>query len=210
VVLPTVEVDSRETPAPARRNAHRRLPWWGWTLLVAAAIIVAVGALGGFGDVPVQKVPRIELGETRAGVEIDVRVDEVAVTDVRPGTGNPAPEGSRFLVVEALLVNTGTSPTFLLDDSIRLVADRLVGVDDDPDSVVEARRGEPLTFLQPGLPTSVAYLWEVPTGAALPEEVVVGILERYRVSDDLIFDDAYGAPTAVARVVTGIEGGAGA
>ena len=183
----------------------RRIPWWGWTLLGLVAAVALVAATGGFADVPVRKVPRIALGETHAGAEIDVRVDGVSVTAVRPGTGTPAPENREFLVVRAQLLNKGTAPSFLVDDSVRLVADGLVEVGDEPTAVVEARRGEPLTFLQPGLSTPVAYLWEVPTGAVVPSEVVVGILERYRVSDNPIFDDAYGPLTAVARVVTQVD-----
>jgi len=51
----------------------------------------------------------------------------------------------------------------------------------------------------------VAYVWPIESGAITGgDDLIIGILERYAITDDPIFDDAKSRPRGAARVLTTI------
>ena len=180
---------------------------WPLTVVAAAAAIVAIVALiGGFNDVPVERLPLVELGETHEGSEILTTVTGVYLTAVNPATGSPAEAGEQFLAVTATLENTSTRPNLWQRDTIRVVVDGAIEPEKQADTNVEFPGNRGISFLQAGLPTDLVYLWRIKTTDAAPgDEVIVGIFDRFRVTNDPVFDDtAYTSPTPVARIVTTI------
>lgn len=180
---------------------------WPLTVVAAAAAVVAIVALiGGFNDVPVERLPLVELGETHEGSEILTTVTSVYLTTVNPATGTPAEAGEQFLAVNATLENTSTRPNLWQRDTIRVVVDGAIEPEEQSDSNVEVPGNRGISFLQAGLPTDLVYLWRIKTTDATPgDDVIVGIFDRFRVTNDPVFDDtAYTSPTPVARIVTTI------
>ena len=194
-------------PAP-RQVAKRGLPWWAWLLVALLVLIVIVAALGGFSVVPVQKVTLVQPGDVVVGAEVDTTVQRVFLADRMPGATAPA-DGESVLIVEAELLNRTDEPTTLIQERIRVIAEGAITLADDPDRVVDLRNADPPDFLQPGIPTAVAFAWPVADGAIEPgDQIVVGILDRVPVSDDPIYGDtAYSAPRALARLVIDLEEG---
>ena len=69
---------------PTVRGRRRNL-WVAWVLGAAAAIIGVVALLGGFNEVPIEKLPRIELGDSYAGNEVDTIITGSYLTFQQPG-----------------------------------------------------------------------------------------------------------------------------
>jgi hypothetical protein len=204
-----------EGPDRAERDARphvarrRRLPW----VLALGAFVVVVGvvaALGGFREVPIERLPAIALGEAHEGNEYRTTVESVYLTDQLPNTGYPAEDGTEYLVVEATVENLSDVPGFTL--TRKLIRVLVTGViepygDGSEPAVSDPRFGDSAGYLQPGLPLTVLYSWEVKQGAIENgDEVVVGIFEHHFDTYNPAFDD-YLTTDAVARVIT--EAGAG-
>ena len=83
-----------------------------------------------------------------------------------------------------------------------MIVEGAVRAGDTPYSTVELRNGDSIQFLQPGLPTEVAYIWQVGVGSVAPgDRIVLGIFERYDFVDDPRYDDSKTDPVPVVRLV---------
>lgn len=204
------ETDQTGPDAPAPAPRKRRLPGWAWTLIGLAAVVAIVAALGGFREVPIAKLPAIALGETHEGDEYRTTVDAVYLTSQLPNTGYAAEEGFEYLVVEATVENTTDRPIFTLTRQlIRALVSGVVEPYGDaaaPD-VSDPRFGGPVGYLQPNLPLTVLYSWDVEIGQIKDgDEAIIGIFERHYDPSNPAFDD-YSTTDAVARVITEVGAG---
>lgn len=190
-----------EAPTP-----RRRLRWVLWVLLALVAALAAIILLGGFNDVPVEKLPVAELGSTQVGNELTTTITGVHLSEKAPVTGYDLEEGKVDLVVEATLTNTTNSSSLFGFDAVRVLLDGVIDPDRDPPySLIELRSGGGLSFLQPGLPTKVAYVWHVDSSkVAAGDKIIVGVFQRHPVADDPLFSDAQSAAAPVVRIITTI------
>ncbi|MGV8885130.1 MAG: hypothetical protein ACOH1T_06020 [Microbacteriaceae bacterium] len=190
--------------APVRR---RRVPWWAYTVAALVAVAGLVAAFGGFADVPVQKLPTIAVGETWRGGEASAVVHGVYLSDTLPTNGTRADDGEVFLIVEATAETTKDAPSLFSRNLIRVFIDDVVSADTDPDRVVELRSGEGSGFLQPGIPSRVAYAWKVKAEAlSVGDDVIIGVFDQFAVKGDPLWGDtSFTGPTPVARVLTSID-----
>lgn len=189
-------------------RGRRRVPWWAWSLGGAAVVIGGVAALGGFNDVPVQKLPTIELGQTYSTNAIDVTVLSVTLDDSTP-FHHFTDEGTQYVTVEIEAISRGDEPSIFARQLIAVLLEGLISPDDTDQyaEVREMRNGEPDTTLQPGLPVRLTYSWKVPQGSAhVGDDIVVGIFEQHAVPDSPIFDDLTTA-VPVVRIITTLEAG---
>lgn len=192
---------------PSTRRPKRRLPWWAWTLVAVASLTSIVALLGGFNDVPVQRLPVIEAGETFVGNEISLRIDDIHLSSTAPVTRYDAKEGKVYLVVEATAENVTTTPNIFLSRAVRVIVEGAIDGNDEPYNVVSLRDGGGVGFLQAGLPEKVAFLWEVDANRIeAGADITVGFLERYDLVDDPRFDDSKSTPEAVARLLDTVGG----
>jgi hypothetical protein len=185
--------------APARRG--RRMPWWLWVLVAAGSAVGLVALLGGFNEVPIERLPRVELGEAFVGNEVALQVDDIYLSRTSPVTGYDAPDGKVYLVVEATAENTTTEPNIFLSDALRVLVENGIKSTEAPYNVVDLRTGDGVSFLQPQLPVRVAYLWAVWEQQIEPGgEIFLGIFERYDMIDDPRFDDSKTNPVPIVRL----------
>jgi hypothetical protein len=183
------------------------VPWWLWAVAGAGGLVGVVALLGGFEDVPIQALPRVELGEQFAGNEVALRVDDIHLSRTAPVTGYDAPDGEVYLVVEATIENTTDQPNIFFSRALRVLVEGAIGSTDSPYNVVELRTGDGLSFLQPGLPVEVAYLWSVDERLIdAGDEIFLGIFERYDAPDDPRFDDGKTTPVPIVRLAETIRG----
>jgi hypothetical protein len=167
----------------------------------AVAIVGIVAALGGFNEVPIAKLPQVEIGEQFAGNEVSLQVDDIHLSRTAPVTGYDAPDGEIYLVVEATIENTTDQPNIFFNRALRVLVEGAVGSTDSPDNVVDLRTGDGVSFLQPGLPVEVAYLWSVDERQVdAGDEIFLGIFERYDAPDDPRFDDGKTSPVPIVRL----------
>jgi hypothetical protein len=175
----------------------RRIPWWAWTL---AALVVAVGivaAVGGFRDVPIQKVRTIPLGSVFHGRELDTRVLGARIVTTAPRgaitTGGP------WLEIDVDTTNTSDAPVPRTAIDLRTIVTGAVGPTDEPSSITGPRGGYPPS-LQPGVRTRLSFLWALgarPVHAG--DRVVVGLFEETPV-DDAIAGGVYSDPEVRVRL----------
>jgi hypothetical protein len=171
-------------------------------------LIGGVAAVGGFNDVPVEKLPRIELGESYSTNAIDVTVQSVTLS----GTSafhHFTDEGFEYVTVELEATATTDEPSIFARQLIAVLLEGVISPDADDVlvDVTELRNGGSDATLQPGLPMRIAYSWKVPTGAAqVGDDIVIGIFEEHGVPDSPVFDDLTEA-VPVVRIVTTLEAG---
>jgi hypothetical protein len=187
--------------APEPQRPKRRVPWWAWVLISAGSIVGIVALLGGFNEVPIEKLPRISLGEPFVGNEVALQVDEIYLSRTAPVTGYDAEEGHVYLVVETTAENTTSGPNIFLNRALRVEVDGAISSTDAPYNFVDLRTGDGVSFLQPGLPVQVAFFWEVEEDRIdAGGEILLGIFERYDSPDDPRFDDAKTSPVPMVLV----------
>ena len=194
------------TPAAPSRARRLRLPWWVILIASVLAAVALVTALGGFSDVPESKLPIIQLGESVDGEEVRTSITSIYLSPTRPMSDLEAEADIQYLVVEATLENTTKRPNIFQYDVVRVALDGAIEPTTQTDLLIELRSGQQVSFLQSGLTTEVAYVWQIDSAdAATGDEIFAGIFDRYRVANDPIFGDtAYTAPTPIARIVTKI------
>jgi hypothetical protein len=199
-----VTIPPPETPDVA---ARRRVPWWAWILGALVAITALIAAIGGFADVPEEKLPEVALGEQWIGGEANATVHSAYLSETMPVSGTPADDGEIYLVVDVTAAANGDRPSLFARSLIRVLVGDVVAAETDPDRVLEVRSGTGTDFLQPGLPVEVAYAWSVPiTDLAVGDEVIVGIFDQFGITGDPLWGDtAFTRPTPVARVLTTID-----
>lgn len=195
------------TPPEPATPARRRIPWWAWTIAVVVAITGLIAAIGGFADVPQQKLPEVALGDEWVGGEANATVHSAYLSETMPGSATPADEGEVYLVVDVTAAANGDHPSLFARSLIRVLVGDVVVAETAPDRVIELRSGTGTDFLQPGLPVEVAYAWRVPAdGLAVGDEVIVGIFDQFGIKGDPLWGDtAFTRPTPVARVLTTVD-----
>ena len=187
------------------QRRKRRLPWWLWVVVAAASLVGIVAALGGFNEVPIAKLPQVQLGERFDGNEVALQVDDIYLSRATPVTGYELDDGEVYLVVEATAENMTAEPNLFLSRALRVLVEGAIPSDERPYNVVELRTGDGVDFLQAGLPTRVAYFWKLDEDLIEPgQEIFLGIFERYDVPDDPRFDDAKSDPVPVVRLAESI------
>ena len=183
------------------QRARRRLPWWLWLLIGAASIVGTVALLGGFNEVPVEALPKVQRGEQFVGNEVAIQVDDIYLSSTAPVTEYEPEEGYVYLVVEATVENTTDSPNIFLSRALRVLVRGAVGSTESPYNVVDLRTGDGVPFLQAHLPKRVAFLWQVDDDLIESGDVIfVGLFERYDRPEDPRFDDAKSAPMPIVRL----------
>lgn len=165
--------------------------------------VALIAALGGFNEVPIEKLPVIELGETYSSNEVDTRITGTYLTPQQPGYTFEADEGMQYFVVEATLLNTTTTPDVLDRGLVRILLGDVVGPSEAPYGVVKDG-GFSLDFLQPGLEVHALYFWIVPDTVAEGDDVVVGVFERHLIDDPRYGGDVYSSGEPMARVISTI------
>jgi hypothetical protein len=173
--------------------------------VIVGTVIIAV--LGGFNDVPVEKLPLVQPGATHTGGEVDTTVTAIYLTTRAPAQSYDADDGMQYLVVEATLTNRMSSPSILGRDLVRVLLDGVIDPEDEPSTgIVDLRTGDQVPFLQPGLPIDVAWSWEIPLDAAAAgDDLIIGYFERFPIQGDPVFGDtAFTRPQPTARTVTTI------
>lgn len=197
------------TDAPATPT-RRRGPWRGgafrvWAILGVAVLVIvaAVAGLGGFNDVPVEKLPKISLGDVEHGTQVDTTITAVYVTPRAPGQSYEAEEGKQYLVVTATLLNTTNKPSTLTSELVRVLIDGVVSANDDA-SFVDPRTGNQVGFLQPGIPLEGAFSWLIDDTVENGDDVIVGIFDHFPTDDPRYSDGAFTPPEPIARILTTI------
>lgn len=163
-------------------------------------VVGAVAALGGFNDVPVTSLPKVQLGETHHGSEVDTVVTSVYLTTRAPGQTFDAEEGEQYLVVAATLLNTTKGTGGLTYDLIRVLLDGKVSANDQA-SLVDPRTGNQVGFLQPGIPLDAVFTWTVDDTVKDGDDIIVGLFDRFAVDDPRFGDTAY-STSPTARILT--------
>lgn len=190
--------DAPASPAP-RRGAWRVWAGIGVGLLV---VIAAIAGLGGFSDVPTSSLPKLQLGDTHHGGELDTVITSVRLTTTAPGRIYQADEGKQYLIVSATLLNTTDHASLFGYDAVRVLLDGQVDPDEDGLGLIDPRTGSLVSFLQPGIPLDGVYTWEVDASVAEGDDIIVGLFDRFAVDDPRFSDTGYTAATATARILT--------
>ena len=196
--------DAATTPVRTRGR------WRVWAILGAAVVVVVGGiaALGGFNDVPVASLPKLQLGDTHHGSEVDTVVTSVYLTTRVPGQTYDADEGTQYLVVAATMLNTTDGTSTLTDELVRVLVDGKVSANDGPDrGLVDPRTGSQVSFLQPGIPLDGVFVWEIDDTVKDGDEIIVGLFDHFAVDDPRFSDTAYTTATPTARILTTIGAG---
>ena len=202
----TAEAPTPELAVTARK---RRVPWWLWSIAAVTAAVGTITLLGGFNEVPVEKLPVIELGAEQPGNEVTTTITRVYLSETKPVTGYELEEGDVAVVVEGTLLNTTDRISTLGPSVVRVLLEGVINPDDAKDpSTIERRNGDANAFLQPGLATEVAWYWEVPADSvATGDEIIVGVFERYKIAYDPVYGDtAYSNMVPIVRIITTVEG----
>ncbi len=175
-----------------------------WWLVAGAAVILGASALfGGLDEATpsAEEVPVTAVGEPIVRDEFTVIVESAQLMDIAPGYSLEPEAGNTYFVVSATVTNNWRVSTTSLGDLLRLEwaeepdATRTVRLIDD----------SPLAQANPGVPTSVAFVWEIPQA-----EREVGATARITVSARTLTEDGdvtYGSywsdprPTAYVDVI---------
>ncbi len=183
--------------APDR--VRRRVPWWLWAIGAIVVVIGVIAAIGGFNDVPISRVPTIALGSTFHGNEIDSSVTRATVSPDSPiGTDSG---GDDWLIVTVVSTNRTTQPVPADAIGLRAIAGGVVTADQKPYLEVLDRNGSTIAELQPGVRTTLDFLWKVPAGALTDgDTIIAGVFERVPEPDNPVFFDAYSNPVVKARL----------
>lgn len=166
-------------------------------------VVGGIAALGGFNDVPLSSLPKVQLGETHHGSEVDTVITSVYLSKRAPGQQFDADDGQQYLVVAATLLNTtkGTDgPTTAL---VRVLLDGEVSANDEPYGLTDPRTGNSVGFLQPGIPLKAVFSWLVDDTVKDGDDIIIGLFERFAVDDPRFSDTAY-TTEPTARILTTI------
>lgn len=174
------------------------MPWWGWTLAGIALVIALVAAVGGFAETPVTKVATISLGDVYEGRQVDWSVESIELTAEAPGAVLPD-DGGQFAIATVLLTNHDDVPTPLGTAQLLLLIDSIDYVELS-DQQVSARDLGFTSVLQPGLPTRMLYIWNVPSSVSEDDAAILGLLEAVPDTDSPYGDGELGEPLAVRRI----------
>lgn len=190
--------------APDASMRRRRNLWLVSIGVVLAAVVGVIAVLGGFNEVPIEKLPVIQLGDTYSGNEVDTQITGTYLTNTQPRQTFDADEGEQYFVVQATLLNTTATPDVLDTGLVRILLGEDVAPEDEPYNVVNADNGFSLDFLQPGLEVHALYFWVIPDKVDDGTDVIVGVLERHEIDDARYGGKVYSRGEPIARIVTTI------
>lgn len=163
-------------PQPVRAARPR---WVLGTVAVVALLVGGVALAGGFADVPRQRLPVYDVGDTFDNGVYRITVRSIEVVDRDPLTGYDLDEPVIAAEVDLLLRGDGASRNALkwlqpLDVQTRSTDDRLR----------TARDGAISPPVQPGVPVRTIFTWEPEAGGPRPGDAVrLGVYERYEAQD---------------------------
>ena len=206
---------SRETT----RQLFDRLPTT-WLVTAVAAVLLGVSAVfGGLDEAPVEAAAVIEAGDTHAGSELTLTVDQALLIDAFPEQLVIPQKGNRLLVVRAVVENTTNEPrrlsTVPLTSSgaprpqrtVQADVLRIVGVSGQraatpPTSILVIDDGSDKVVVQPHVPVELAFVWEVPQDEVKKGDTInVQLLDRVLISEgELTYGGLYGDPVVTASL----------
>jgi hypothetical protein len=178
-------------------------------VLAGAVVVVGtIAVLGGFNDVPVEKLPKIAIGESYTTNEVEVTVLRAELSDSTP-VNHFTEDGKQYVIVEVEVTATTDEPTLVASRLVRVLLEGVISPDDgETPDMDELRNGTYPDPLQPGLPTRIAYSWEIDAGRAqVGDQIIIGVYERYDDPNSAVFEDGKTAPVPVVRIVTELEAG---
>jgi hypothetical protein len=207
VAVVAVEVESKRTNPVLRALDSVPAKWW--LGIIAAIVLGASAVFGGLDDATVASPePRLlAAGDTFTAPELSTTVHSARITDLAPGYSLEPDVGNTYLVVTATVMNNWTTSTTSIGDLLQLEwletethgeADRTALVSD----------GSPLPQANPGVPTDVAYIWQVPVDELSPGDIVrVSIRSKtLTVDGDVTYGSYWSSPIVAARVDVEITG----
>lgn len=169
--------------------------------IVGAAVILGVSALfGGLdeADLSSRQPPVVPAGEEIVRDELTTIVHSAYVGDVAPGYSFEPEEGNVYLVVEATVTNNARVTTVTFSELIRV--DQL----EEPVALRTARLvdGSGLPQANPGVPTGVGFVWEVPEGSVSPGDTVRLTItaKSFTADGDVTFGSYWSDPQPTAFV----------
>ncbi len=174
------------------------MPWWGWTLGGVVLVVALVAGVGGFGETPVTKVPTISLGDVYEGRQVDSSVESIELAAEAPGSVL-SDEGGQVAIATVTLTNHDDSPVQMSTMQLMLLIEDIDYVELAEQQVVARDLGFS-SVLQPGLPTEVLYLWNVPASVSTDDLAIIGLLESVPDTDSLYGDGTLSEPLAVRRI----------
>ena len=188
------------------RARLRRIPLLAWIAVPLALAALVAWPLGGWDTVTLvsREVPGFASNQTLHGHRFDLRVDDAWLTDEHPA-GYGAPEdGNVFLIVRAEVTNVSD-----LGESASALEDYIVppvpgGGDFGTSQFVLATDHTTLPVVNPGLPTLLDILYEIPDDAVAPGddlaiEMYDSLPRRSFVYSGIVWDE-FLAGTAVRTV----------
>ncbi|WEK12840.1 MAG: hypothetical protein P0Y48_10240 [Candidatus Microbacterium phytovorans] len=210
-----------EPAQPARANRFARLQAatdrvpTKWFATIGTVLFLAVtAAFGGLNEVaaaPTPALPELTAGEVHTSAQLSIRVERAVLIDELSGTGAFPDEekGERLLVLLVEVENRWDEALQLSPFSSfstgRVV--RLSGDDRAADGIVREDDQTPDPWLQPGIPTLLAFSWTV-GGADYTdgEELIVELSDSPLEVGELLFTgERWGAPALAATVRIAIE-----
>lgn len=198
---PSVPVSWRERG----RVLADRLPT-RWIITGGTAGLLGLSALfGGLEAAPVQAAPVLAAGESHAGSELTVTVDNALLIDALPEQYLSPTTGNRLLVVRATVENTTTEPRRLSPVEVDSIGvDGVPGVPhtEPPLRILVIDDGSGEVVVQPGVPVELAYVWEIGAAAlSAGDTVTVDLLDRVYISEGrLTHGGLYADPVVAATV----------
>jgi hypothetical protein len=203
----------RRSVRQGARALYDRVPTT-WLITGGAGLFLGISAVfGGLDDAPVQAAPAIEAGDSHAGAELTVTVNEALLIDAFPEQNLTPAKGDRLLVVRAVVENTTAEPRRLsttISDTLRVGGVPGLPAATPPDDILVIDDGSDAVTVQPGVPVELAFVWVIAAGAvAKGDDVTVQLMDRVRISDGrLTYGGVYADPvvTATADLTLGDVG----
>jgi hypothetical protein len=116
----------------------------------------------------------------------------------------PDHDGDRWFIVLATIEVTADDSQDLIQDAIGLP--HVPGLTDKkPAHVVLARDSSDVTYLNPGMPERVGFIWEQSASVPLPTSALVQIYGRTRQISSLTGNGEWSAPSVRAEVQAPVE-----
>lgn len=176
-------------------------------LIAGAAVILGVSALfGGLDDADLssREPPVVAADEEIARDELSTIVHSASLTDLAPGYSFEPDEGNTYLVVEATVTNNARVTTTAFTDLLQF--DWL----EDPLATRTVRLidGSGVPQANPGIPTAVAFVWEIPEArVSTGDSVRLTVMAKSFTADgDVTFGSYWSDPRPTAFVDLEVEG----
>jgi hypothetical protein len=171
-----------------------------------SAVVVIVGSVAGFGGLDTAAetpLMRAAAGQTVAGKQLDVTIQDAWLADgfdpyLEPDSGN------RFLAVRAVVTNVSDTPVSTVKDNV--LVDGLEGGNGEPQADEVMRFDESSNpVLQPGVEQELLLLWEVPASdMAAGTTITVQVLDK-TLTQGFLFDDSWSDPLVTAEVAVVVD-----